>query len=197
MIAVFVDTNVPLYAVDASEAEKKPVARAWIQSLWHVRAGRISVQVLHEFYVNATRLDVSVHRDHNLAVMEVREFGADFIETVEARLRDLVHHGLDCIYVDLPLAAPPTRPLGGQLESLGFFFGGVFPNRAADGDVLRLQYLNGIEVDRGDVAVASDFGQDLLDYVMVSRTRVGELTALQPGGARRRGKTAKLSRQPR
>ena len=60
MIAVFVDTNVPLYTVDASEAEKKPVARAWIQSLWHVRAGRISVQVLHEFYVNATRLDVGL-----------------------------------------------------------------------------------------------------------------------------------------
>ena len=57
MIAVFVDTNVVLYAVDASESEKRPVASSWVESLWRTRAGHVSVQVLHEFYVNATRLE--------------------------------------------------------------------------------------------------------------------------------------------
>ena len=57
MSAVFVDTNVILYAVDSSEPEKQPVARAWLRTLWQARTGRLSIQILQEFYVNATRLD--------------------------------------------------------------------------------------------------------------------------------------------
>jgi predicted nucleic acid-binding protein len=56
MIApVFVDTNVLLYARDASEKAKQPLAAAWLAHLWRDRAGRTSVQVLSEYYVNATR----------------------------------------------------------------------------------------------------------------------------------------------
>lgn len=50
----FVDTNVLLYARDASEPEKQPLAREWMDALWTARAGRISVQVLHEYYVTVT-----------------------------------------------------------------------------------------------------------------------------------------------
>lgn len=57
MSVVFVDTNVFLYALDDSEPEKQPVADAWIRRLWERRSGRVSVQVLQEFYVNVTRLD--------------------------------------------------------------------------------------------------------------------------------------------
>ena len=52
---VFVDTNVLVYARDASEPEKRPLARAWIDHLWETRQGRLSVQVLHELYVTVTR----------------------------------------------------------------------------------------------------------------------------------------------
>lgn len=51
----FVDTNVLLYAHDASETPKQPVARAVLQELWQHRSGAISSQVLQEFYVTATR----------------------------------------------------------------------------------------------------------------------------------------------
>jgi predicted nucleic acid-binding protein len=51
----FVDTNVLLYAHDASDTAKQPVARAVLQELWQHRSGAISSQVLHEFYVTATR----------------------------------------------------------------------------------------------------------------------------------------------
>jgi predicted nucleic acid-binding protein len=51
----FVDTNVLLYAHDASEIAKQPVARAVLQELWQRRSGAISSQVLQEFYVTATR----------------------------------------------------------------------------------------------------------------------------------------------
>ena len=49
---VFVDTNVLLYAVDDADPEKQAAARVWRATLWKSRAGRISFQVLQEFYVN-------------------------------------------------------------------------------------------------------------------------------------------------
>lgn len=51
----FVDTNVLLYAHDASEIENQPIARALLEELWADRSGIVSTQVLQEFYVVATR----------------------------------------------------------------------------------------------------------------------------------------------
>jgi predicted nucleic acid-binding protein len=52
---VFVDTNVLVYAHDASEIERQPVAEHLLADLWRTRAGALSTQVLQEFYVVATR----------------------------------------------------------------------------------------------------------------------------------------------
>ncbi|HUG47011.1 MAG TPA: PIN domain-containing protein [Candidatus Limnocylindria bacterium] len=51
----FVDTNVLLYAYDAAETVKQPVARAALARLWAERSGTLSTQVLQEFYNGATR----------------------------------------------------------------------------------------------------------------------------------------------
>lgn len=51
----FVDTDVLLYSVDAKEARKQKQARLWLAALWESGAGRLSWQVLHEFYANAVR----------------------------------------------------------------------------------------------------------------------------------------------
>ncbi len=52
---VFVDTNVLFYARDASERGKQPLASAWLDVLWQQRRGRLSYQVLNEYYVGVTR----------------------------------------------------------------------------------------------------------------------------------------------
>ena len=52
---VFVDTNVLLYALDPADRSKQQAARMWRDELWRRRLGRISFQVLQEFYVKATR----------------------------------------------------------------------------------------------------------------------------------------------
>lgn len=52
---VFVDTNVLLYSEDAADPAKHRAAREWLRRLWTERCGRLSVQVLNEFYANATR----------------------------------------------------------------------------------------------------------------------------------------------
>ena len=55
MTLVFVDTNVLIYAEDGAEADKQQRALDWIERLWRARSGRLSTQVLNEFYVNVTR----------------------------------------------------------------------------------------------------------------------------------------------
>ena len=55
MTAVFVDTNVLLYGEDGANPKKQGQALAWLRELWQHRCGRVSTQVLSDFYVNATR----------------------------------------------------------------------------------------------------------------------------------------------
>jgi predicted nucleic acid-binding protein len=52
---VFVDTNVLIYALDRADLKKQEAARAWRAELWKSRRGRISFQVLQEFYVKVTQ----------------------------------------------------------------------------------------------------------------------------------------------
>jgi anti-sigma regulatory factor (Ser/Thr protein kinase) len=120
----------------------------------------------------SSRVDLRVRRDHNLALVRVLEPGEDLLELVRSRLRELCLHRLDVIYVDLPLSHPATRDCGGRLEELGFFFGGILPE-LLNGDVLRLQYLNNVEIKRGDVSTASDFGEELLDLIFEQRDALG------------------------
>lgn len=53
--AVFVDTNIFVYARDASEPGKQPAAEKLIEQLWIEQSGRTSIQVLNEYYVTVTR----------------------------------------------------------------------------------------------------------------------------------------------
>jgi len=53
--AFFVDSNVLLYYVDPVESEKQARAVVWLNGLWISGTGRLSWQVLHEFYWNAIK----------------------------------------------------------------------------------------------------------------------------------------------
>lgn len=53
--AIFVDTNVLLYAVDLAHPQKHQLARHWRDTLWKTGQGRLSFQVLQEFYANVSR----------------------------------------------------------------------------------------------------------------------------------------------
>jgi predicted nucleic acid-binding protein len=53
---IFVDSNVFLYAVDDRNPDKRRLARHWLDSLWTSASGRLTWQVINEFYANAIRL---------------------------------------------------------------------------------------------------------------------------------------------
>jgi hypothetical protein len=114
-----------------------------------------------------TEMHVEVDEDHNLALLTVAVPGADLEAAVRAERHHLFHRRhLDAVYLDLPLDTPATALVADHLERLGVSYSGIFPNPRADGDVLRMQSLHRVRVKADDVAVASDHGRELLDYVL-------------------------------
>jgi serine/threonine-protein kinase RsbW len=119
-----------------------------------------------------TELHTEVDADHNLALLTVSMPGADLEQVIGAARRHLFHGVcLDAIYIDLPLDTPATALVADHLERLGVSYSGIFPNSRADGDVLRMQSLHRVRVKADDVAVASDHGRELLDYVLADLER--------------------------
>jgi hypothetical protein len=113
----------------------------------------------------ASDLHVDDRADHDDRVVTVRKVGDDLLDVVSSARDDALARAADCVYVDLPLADPGTQRHGDGLRELGFTFGGIFPNRLHDCDVLRYQYLDRVTLDTSDIALASDHGRELLDYV--------------------------------
>lgn len=60
---VFVDSNVLLYALDQTNLAKQQAAQTWRRALWTSGMGRLSFQVLGEFYVNAIRMQPGARAD--------------------------------------------------------------------------------------------------------------------------------------
>ncbi len=54
-VVAFVDANILIYAHDLDAGVKRERAVAKLRELWDSGTGRLSVQVLQEFYVNATQ----------------------------------------------------------------------------------------------------------------------------------------------
>ena len=74
----FVDTNVLLYSVDVSDMAKHERARKWMEALWSTASGRLSWQVLDEFYSNAVGKQGSAAARENvdaLALWQPADFG--------------------------------------------------------------------------------------------------------------------------
>jgi serine/threonine-protein kinase RsbW len=128
--------------------------------------GRIADPPGNAALAEQTELHAEVREDHNLAVLTVQRPGADLEARVSEQRAALFAAGLDAIYLDLPLETPETALAADHLEALGVFYSGIFPNSRADGDVMRMQSLNRVTVRPGDVAVVSEHGQALLDYVL-------------------------------
>ena len=116
-------------------------------------------------------VSVSIRTDHNQGIITVSEFGNNTLNEIRFHLNQLRLQRVDCIYVDLPLNKAGSGFKASKLRDLGFFFGYVIPEYS-DSDVLRLQYLNNVEISKDDIKTASDFGQLLLDKIFDDRIEV-------------------------
>jgi serine/threonine-protein kinase RsbW len=116
-----------------------------------------------------SRFSLHTRPDHDLALIDVHAAGADLADAVAVQLRRLRGAGIEVAHADLPLSDPATPAACEALEALGFSFAGVVPNDDDAGFRLRLQHLPDVEVLRDDITVISDFGTELLDYVLEAR----------------------------
>lgn len=115
---------------------------------------------------------VSIRHDHNQAKITVDRVGKKTVDEVRFHLKQLTKERFDCIYADLPLKQKGAGFTASALRDMGFFYGCIIPE-FGDGDVLRLQYLNNLEISRDDIKTASDFGSRLLDTIFNDMERAG------------------------
>jgi len=71
---VFVDSNVLIYAHDKDAGSKQAQAAQRLSELWETGLGRLSTQVLQEFYVNVTQ-KISKPLSRSAAREVVRGYG--------------------------------------------------------------------------------------------------------------------------
>ncbi len=103
--------------------------------------------------------------------MTVSKLGKNTLDEISFHLKQLCIQKIDCIYVDLPLKSKGAGFIASKLRELGFFFGYIIPEYS-DSDVLRLQYLNNLEVSRDDIKTASKFGEELLSFIFEDWSKV-------------------------
>lgn len=79
---VFVDTNVLVYARDTRHAAKHARATEWMADLWERGEGRLSVQVLQEYFVTTTRkLRPGLHsEDARADIVDLTAWGPSHID---------------------------------------------------------------------------------------------------------------------
>ena len=79
---IFIDTNILLYAYDIDAGVKYETAKKLVRQCWETASGVVSVQVLSEFFVRATR--------QNDPFMRLEE--AEFIVKNISNSWDALHH---------------------------------------------------------------------------------------------------------
>ena len=119
--------------------------------------------------------ELQVHYDQTMGagIIQVNRLGLDTLPEIRQARRDLCDMaGAKVVGLCLPLAQGGTPYLCEAAEDDGFFFSGVQPYFAPDGDFLRLQYLNA-ELDPESIHLSSPFAKELLTYVLQEKERVG------------------------
>jgi len=79
---IFVDTNVFIYAVDLADPRKQQVAQSWVAGLWTTRRGRLSLQVIHEFYAKVCQKSLSAREPARAAARELFAWRPVAMDTV-------------------------------------------------------------------------------------------------------------------
>jgi anti-sigma regulatory factor (Ser/Thr protein kinase)/GNAT superfamily N-acetyltransferase len=121
---------------------------------------------------------IAVHydRETNAGGIEVNRIGIDTLPEIAQARRDLCDlAGAAVVSLHLPLAQGGTPWLCEAAQADGFFFSGVRPRFAPDGDFLRLQYLNA-DLDLKRIHLASPFARELLAYVLAEKARINSLS---------------------
>lgn len=118
-----------------------------------------------------SQIGLNVRQDLARAVVQWKTVGEDSSDILAKRTEDLTRQGIEVVFLELPLAQAGTPALCLAAEKRGYFFSGIGPSFADDGDVLRLQKLT-IPLDPSLILVESQHARELLAYVVAERDRL-------------------------
>ena len=104
------------------------------------------------------------------AQINIVSYGADFYEALQGLIIRFERQQFEVITLHLPLADPLTSHFGSGLGELGLSFNAIFPEQEC-GDVIAFG-MTIADQDPETIAVASEWGAELRDYVMSDRDRV-------------------------
>jgi len=119
--------------------------------------------------------EIKIHFDQvsGVGTIQVNRIGSDTRPKIIQARRDLCDlAGAQVVGLCLPLGQGGAPHLCEAAEADGFFFSGVLPQFAPDGDFLRLQYLN-IGLEPESIHLYSPFAKELLTYILREKERVG------------------------
>ncbi len=88
---------------------------------------------------SSIKLDINFK--HKSAIFVVREYGEDFIERIDKKVKYLKEKGIEAFFIDLPLDHPYTKLVVEPLNRIGFIFGGLMPLFHKERDYLRMQHV--------------------------------------------------------
>jgi hypothetical protein len=121
-----------------------------------------------------TQQTIDYRADLQCGTIRVRTMGADF-DTVLQKTRDQMRgQGAEVVYLELPLAQSGVRAACDSAESLGFFFSGIGPSFAPDGDALLLQWVAN-DLDITQLRIDQECARELVRYVQTERDRIRDL----------------------
>ena len=115
----------------------------------------------------------TLRTDHNQGIISIQKLGINTLNEIRFILKQLRLQRVDCIYVDLPTKKKGAGYIASKLRGLGFFYGYIIPEYS-DSDVLRLQYLNNVEISKDDIKTASKFGEKLLNFIFNDWSKVSK-----------------------
>jgi serine/threonine-protein kinase RsbW len=120
-------------------------------------------QIPHDLQ-SASIIRSKVRPDFGHAFVTIDHYGDDFEASIKSLLRQIKNQKVPTIFLDMPMSDQYTPYYYKMMEGHGFSFSCIIPEYE-DGDIIRMQYLNNVYLDQEKIAVASDFGKELLKYV--------------------------------
>ncbi len=108
-------------------------------------------------------VEVEVKDLLNFANIYINDCGENIKLEIEQRVKELCEKKIETINLYLDLCDENSVNYVTDIEDLGFFFAGIFPNDKKQ--YLVLQYLNNVPIDYKRIVLISDFAKELGAYI--------------------------------
>ncbi len=117
------------------------------------------------------QLSWGVHSLSERGFIRVEKGGLDSDDQLEKAIRHLLAEKVAVVLLDLNLTDPSGQMLCRLARRRGFFYSALLPGMG-DGMVLRLQYLNQLELDEGQITTLTTWGEKVRRFVLADRARI-------------------------